>query len=394
VRIWALSVGLALLVSLLAVLTFGGVSPFAVTNTIAIVVVYASCLSAVLILAIPPLRLRVRQVQFPLDWGLFLSASAMLIALGAGLASLLLFVVGLFPGNYSWNEILIINRLVFLVTLVSITLDHLYNSMKDRFTARSLELQEQLELGHKQLQLQQQEMNRAREIQAELLPKQLPQIRGFDLAAGWQPASTVSGDYFDVLRLADDAWGLCIADVAGKGIGAALLMSNLQAAVRAFAFSASAPHQLCERINQTLSSHTALDKFITFFYAILDPDDRMLRFSRAGQNLPILIRNDGSILRLEEGGPVLGVLPACRYEQGEVELLPGDRLLLFTDGVTDVTNPRGEDFGDARLVSLLAANNLLGARELQEKVMATITEFGAGVFPDDATLVVLSVERE
>jgi FixJ family two-component response regulator len=238
---------------------------------------------------------------------------------------------------------------------------------------------------------QQHELQEALDIQQCLLPKTIPQIEGYEISGAWRPAHVVSGDYFDVLRFDERRAALCIADVSGKGMPAALLMSNVQAAVKAFASATAAPAELCEKVNRVVCSNTAEDKFITLFYCLLDAATGKLTYANAGHNAPILIRRDGASLELTRGGTVLGPFPEWEFEQGEIELGSGDRVLLFTDGITEARNPDGDEFGEERLNSLLIANRELGAVELQRIVMSTVTEFSGGDFQDDATLIVLSV---
>lgn len=238
---------------------------------------------------------------------------------------------------------------------------------------------------------QQHELEEARDIQRGLLPKVIPQIHGYEISGAWRPAHVVSGDYFDVLKFDDDRAALCIADVSGKGMPAALLMSNVQAAVKAFASASAAPAEVCEKVNRVVCSNTAEDKFITFFYCSLDATTGTLTYANAGHNAPILIRKDGALLLLERGGTVLGPFPEWEFEQGETSLRSGDRVLLFTDGITEIRNRDGEEFGEQRLNNLLISNRELGAAELQQAVMSAVAGFSGGDFQDDATLIVLSV---
>ncbi|HET9530783.1 MAG TPA: SpoIIE family protein phosphatase [Blastocatellia bacterium] len=242
------------------------------------------------------------------------------------------------------------------------------------------------------LRIRGQEYEEARAIQERLLPKEIPQIRGFEISCAWRPARAVSGDYFDVLRLSDSQLALCIADVSGKGLAAALLMSNVQAAVKAFASVSISPSELCDKVNRVMSSNTAEDKFITFFYCVIDAESKRLLYSNAGHNPPILVRRDGSQLRLETGGAVLGPFKEWSYEQGEVELVEGDRLLLFTDGITEAARPDGDEFGEQQLIDLLTASRELSACALQDLVMKAVTRFCGGEFQDDATLIALSTD--
>ena len=243
------------------------------------------------------------------------------------------------------------------------------------------------------LQEQEREISEAKAIQEKLLPHEIPQMPGYEIASAWQSARLVGGDYFDILPLDEKTLGVCIADVAGKGMPAALLMSNLQAAVRGLSSLAIAPNLFCSRLNSIVYRNTESDRFITFFYAHLDGPTRRLSYVNAGHNPPFVVRADGSHERLREGGAVLGVFANRNYELGLAQLSPGDRLVLFTDGVTEAVNPAGEEFGEGRLLELLVDNRELSADELQAKILATVAEFGGGRWQDDATLVVLAVSQ-
>ena len=231
------------------------------------------------------------------------------------------------------------------------------------------------------------ELNDAEEIQRALLPQQLPGVNGFELAVAWEPANAVSGDYFDVLTLDERHTGICIADVAGKGMSAALLMSNLQAALKSQASATVPPAELMTSLNSLICENIVSHRFISFIYAALDTRTRKLTYSNAGHYLPMLVRN-GRCTRLTESGPVFGVFPNERYQHTEIQLEAGDVLALFTDGVTEVRNADGEEFGEGRLQQLLLDHSLPAA-ELRNKVMSAVREFGSGNFDDDVTLLVL-----
>jgi sigma-B regulation protein RsbU (phosphoserine phosphatase) len=243
-----------------------------------------------------------------------------------------------------------------------------------------------------QLQRQGREIEEARAIQLGFLPKEIPQIAGYEIAGAWQPARVVGGDYYDVLAFGEDTLGLCIADVAGKGMPAALLMSNLQAAVRGLASPAVSPEILCERLNTMIYRNIASDRFITFFYAQLDGASRQLRYSNAGHNAPIVVHRDGTHDRLDEGGSVLGIFQTQNFIAGSCTLQPGDRVLLFTDGVAEASLPEGEEFGDARLIQLLRENCDASAEQLQKKILDAVATFCGGNWHDDATLIAIAVQ--
>lgn len=265
-------------------------------------------------------------------------------------------------------------------------------------------LRNQIELGRNQRQQKrldresytathqlQQELAEAQEIQRTLLPKQLPRLDGFEIAVAWQPAHGVGGDYFDVLKFNARRTAICVADVAGKGMPAALLMSNLQAVLKSFALEAVEPKELCARVNGVMCDNIASHKFISCFYGLIDTQRRSLSYVNAGHCPPMLRRN-GSCLRLKDGGPVLGIFPGRSYFQEEVELRGGDCLLLFTDGVTEARNLSGEEFGEDRLQNLLTSGCSLSAAALRDQIIDTVAEFSGGIVDDDVTLMVLKVE--
>ncbi len=236
----------------------------------------------------------------------------------------------------------------------------------------------------------QEELKEAREIQQGLMPKCMPQLPGFDLASAWQPARSVSGDYLAAFKLDADAAALCIADVAGKGLPAALLMSNMQAVLKSTATPNLAPGEVCERINGVMCDNMPLHKFITCFYGVLDVRQRILTYTNAGHNAPILVRSDGKSFRLDEGGRVIGAFPNTRYTQAQIEFCPGDRLLLFTDGLTEASNANGEEFGEGRLLSLLSELRQRSATEIQDTILNLVRVFCEDHFNDDATLMVIA----
>ena len=236
------------------------------------------------------------------------------------------------------------------------------------------------------------EILEARRIQEGLLPKDIPRLPGFEICGVWRPSSIVGGDYYDVLDLGRDSLALCIGDVVGKGMPAALLMSNLQAAIRGVATHSLPPHELCAKVGRGIRSNLAPEKFISLFYALLDAPAKRLAYSNAGHNSPILVHADGSTIRLESGGPVIGNYSDGSYAQGAVALNAGDRLVLFTDGVTEAANERDEEFGEERLTGLVSENRALKTQALQTRILETITDFCQGNFRDDVTLVILSVD--
>jgi sigma-B regulation protein RsbU (phosphoserine phosphatase) len=245
-----------------------------------------------------------------------------------------------------------------------------------------------------ELRRREEEIQEAHQIQEHLVPLEIPQLPGYEIDAAWRPARSVGGDYFDVLKLNEKSLAVCIGDVTGKGVPAALLMSNLQATVHGFAGPQVQPAELCTRVNQATLPHVGENRFITFFYGLLDAPQRRLAYVNAGHNPPFLVHRDGSYTRLREGGPVLGLVRDWHCQPGSVELAPGDRLILFTDGITEATDPRGEEFQEERLMALVTAHRHLGAGALREEIMAALREFTGDQWNDDATVVVLGVEGD
>ncbi len=239
-------------------------------------------------------------------------------------------------------------------------------------------------------QVEEEENTQAREVQQALLPKTIPQVPGCEISAAWQPARTVGGDYFDVSRLAEDHFALCIADVMGKGVPAALLMSNLQAAVKAM--EPAEPRQVSNRLNDLAFSLTGPGRLISLFYAHLDLTRNVLTYSNAGQNPPILVRRNGDFFRLTEGGAPLGAVEHWAYEQGEVSLASGDRILLYTDGVSEARGSDGEEFGEDRLLALVRENRTRSAADIQRTILESLGWSSGRKFEDDATLLVVAVD--
>lgn len=233
------------------------------------------------------------------------------------------------------------------------------------------------------------ELREAREIQKNLFPKSLPQVHGFEIAAATQPFRFVGGDYYDVVRLSDTQTALTIADVAGKGLPAALLMSSVQAALRPLMLEQIAPQEVCRRLNRSLCEIATLGKFVSLFYCTLESDARRLTYCNAGHNPPLLIRSGGTAQSLSSGDAILAQFPEWRYSQRTIELNPGDALILFTDGIVEACGPSGDPFGEQRLERVAKENCEWGAAQLQEAILAAAAQHCGNCFQDDVSLVVL-----
>jgi len=283
-----------------------------------------------------------------------------------------------------------VGYLCVVVVVVANVIMYSIEQVQQKLRERNEVLEQTIEKGTIALQQQEEELKRAREIQQMLLPNTLPQVAGAQISIAWQPAREVSGDYFDVIQLDDKRLGICVGDVAGKGITAALLMTNLQASFRAFATTEATPQVVCTKLNKFLCANTASGKFVTFFYAILDADKRTLTYENAGHTPGLLMRSTGDTESLRGGGAVLGALPDWVYQDYKVDLQPGNKLLLSTDGITEAEDAHLEEFGEERLLDAARAPTA-DAVETQREIMQRVTAHCGGNFRDDATLVVLRV---
>ena len=253
-------------------------------------------------------------------------------------------------------------------------------------------LEQQLSLAREQRRkqrLHEEELRDAREIQHSLLPQTLPQIAGYEIAAINRPLRFVGGDYYNVMRMDDRSTAVCIADVAGKGMPAALLMSTLQAALQPLIAQKLPPGELCQRLNRILCDVMPLGKFISFFYGVLDSHENRLTYCNAGHNPPLMIRADGDSSELSAEGAVLGQFPDWQYRQSELQIESGDRMLLFTDGLVEACGASDEAFGEENVIRVARENRQSSARDLMETLMRAASEHCGGHFQDDASLIVL-----
>jgi phosphoserine phosphatase RsbU/P len=285
------------------------------------------------------------------------------------------------------------------------------------------------------------EIEIAAEVQAQLFPREVPRVEGARVVGECRAARGVAGDYYDFVEVAPGLVAVALGDVSGKGIGAALVMSNLQAALRAQATilserlklvrraasaagaqavtaaagavaaepdgggempcgvtgtdDACAVEQMAASINDQLCRSTDSNRFATVFLALYDARTRTLRYTNAGHNAPMLVRASGEVERLEAGGTVLGAFEWARYEEASVRLAAGDLVLIFSDGLTEARDASGEEFGDERLARLAASRRDLSAGELREAVFREIDAWAAGrERDDDQTVVLLKVDAE
>jgi len=235
------------------------------------------------------------------------------------------------------------------------------------------------------------DLRSAHSIQQHLLARHSSRIAHADYSATCRQAHAVGGDFYDFLSLPNDALGIAIGDVAGKGISAALLAANLEATLRAEA--RRAPSDLAEviaTVNQQFHEACFEEGYATLFYAAFDPATRTLQYVNAGHNPPLVRRADGSIEWLDSGGAPVGMFSAWLYQEGEVLLNPGDLLIAYTDGIVEAQNAFGEDWGLNRLAQLADEFADEPSAEINNHIWKTIDDFaGAARQRDDMTLLVL-----
>jgi serine phosphatase RsbU (regulator of sigma subunit) len=233
----------------------------------------------------------------------------------------------------------------------------------------------------------------ARQIQQALLPSPNKTLPFVYACSENIPCREVGGDYFDYFDLEDGRLGFALGDVAGKGMGAALLTSMLQGIFSAQTLFNLPPAEILSNVNRSLVRRGTGSRFVTFFFGILDPGG-CCTYTNAGHNPPMLLRRDATIFELTEGGMVLGLFATAEYECGTVQLRPGDHLVLFTDGVLEARNKKGEEFGQERLYTLLHENARASASEILRQLREAIALFSAGTPQhDDITMMVLGYQE-
>jgi sigma-B regulation protein RsbU (phosphoserine phosphatase) len=234
------------------------------------------------------------------------------------------------------------------------------------------------------------ELQLASEIQAALLPDSQPTLDGYDIAGASIPAREVGGDYFDFIEIGEDRLSVCLGDVSGKGLPAALLMANLQATVRGQVLVDPHPKTCLERSNRLLHGCTGADRFATFFYGLLDARRHTFAYANAGHERPMLVRGNGELRRLEPGGLVLSFLEGAVYDDETISVDPQDTIVIYSDGITEAFDERDEQFGEERLIELLAGRAATPASALIDDILQAVRRHAAGrPQTDDMTLVAL-----
>jgi serine phosphatase RsbU (regulator of sigma subunit) len=236
----------------------------------------------------------------------------------------------------------------------------------------------------------QDQLNIAREFQERLLPAGPPRVPGYDIAGVCLPTFAIGGDYFDYIPLEEGKTGIVVADVAGNGIPAALLMTAFRTLLLTSARKHVVPSNLLESMNSAIPEFTRKRDFITVFFGILDPRTNTLVYANAGHNLPLLIRAGGLIESLPLIGPGLNIVENPEYESGTLSLAPGDCVVIYTDGVVEVFDMHGSEFGPERLEETLRQTAGLSATQILDRIVSATAEFEGGTTPaDDSTIVVV-----
>ncbi|HYL69521.1 MAG TPA: PP2C family protein-serine/threonine phosphatase [Candidatus Limnocylindria bacterium] len=328
----------------------------------------------------------------PYNWFVFVPLLFLVALAGSVVALLVTLAVYRAPLSQFRQQFATGGRLGVIMVMIVGCIIHLYHETRSKLERRNRELQRTVEDSKTETQEQKQEIGKAREIQEGLLPKRIPQLRGLEIAGVWQPARAIGGDFYDVVKFNERKMGVCIGDVVGKGISAALLMANLQASFRAFTSEAISPGTLVGRMNGVLCNNIAADKFVTFCYCTIDVAKGRLTYAGAGHWPPILLRRTGEAMVLRDGGPPLGIFPGGEYEDIGVDLESGDQVVFYTDGLTEATNSEGQEFGERRVIELGIQNLRLSAEHLLQKIVKEVTRFSVGNFQDDLTMVVVSVK--
>ena len=273
------------------------------------------------------------------------------------------------------------DHLKVLTTLASVAAIRVEN-------ARLLEEQMERERMEHELQL-------ASEIQQRFLPTAPPQVPGYELQGISFPCYEIGGDYYDFIERDDHRLVIALGDVSGKGTAAALLMSSLHAAIHAQASSNSSLVESISEVNRYLAENTPTNRFVTLFYAELDPQTGALAFLNAGHNPPIIAHMAGTVEHLGSGGFPLGIMADTTYREGHTQLQPGDVLVAYSDGVTEAVNPQGEEFGPQRLYETIARNLDASASGIRDRIEASLSKWAQGTpASDDITLVIVKRQAE
>lgn len=238
----------------------------------------------------------------------------------------------------------------------------------------------------------QEEYKLASQIQSDLLPKGPPKLSGYDVAGATFPARTIGGDYYDFIQLDDRHCAVCLGDVSGKGLPAALLMANLQASLRIHTHVGTSVGECISRSNKHLFQSTGAEKFATLFYGMLDIEKNTLYYCNAGHEPPFLISSGSEPVRLTEGGTMIGIMESFPFQESSVQFKPGDTLVVYSDGVSEAMNADKEQFGEDRIEELLVNSFGENAKELADTMIKAVRAH-AGNAPQFDDITILLIRR-
>jgi|SRR5208337_508679 len=253
-------------------------------------------------------------------------------------------------------------------------------------------VQLELRASRHELARKEAELNVALQVQQALFPRQFPTDQSLEFSAVCVPARGIGGDYYDILQRPDGRLAFVIADISGKGISAAILMSNVHAVLRTLYDDGQSVGELCSRLNRHLHRVTEGTKFATAFYAEWNERDRSLTYVNAGHPTPILLGSCSGQL-LQAGGPPLGIFPSMDFDVGQLVLQPGDMIVLYSDGITEAGLGSGKEFGDARLEAAVKQHLEQPLDEIREHVLKAIRDWSGAEVEDDMTLLLVRVAR-
>jgi phosphoserine phosphatase RsbU/P len=243
-------------------------------------------------------------------------------------------------------------------------------------------------------QRMEEELTVAKQIQTGLLPKKLPALKAFDFAAYIEPSRQVGGDFYDFIPITDGKLGIVIADASGKGVPAALLIARMQAVFQSEARLGKGVHEIMTSVNRFINESTRPDRFATCFYGELDERTCMLHYCNAGHNYPLIVQKGGQVMSLDKGGLLLGAFGDSVYESAAVELCPGDTLILYTDGLTEMMDGDEREYGEVRLTEHATSIRHLPVDIICGKLIDAVKEYASGPNEiDDMTLVVMKARE-
>jgi sigma-B regulation protein RsbU (phosphoserine phosphatase) len=253
-------------------------------------------------------------------------------------------------------------------------------------------VQLELRASRHELARKEAELNFALQVQQALFPRQFPADQGLEFSAACVPAGGIGGDYYDVLQRRDGCLAFAIADISGKGIPAAILMSNLHAILRTLYDAGRPAGELCSQLNRHLYRVTEGTKFATAFYAEWNERDRSLTYVNAGHPAPLLLGSCSGQL-LQTGGPPLGIFPGTEFQVGRLVMQPGDVIVLYSDGITEAGLGSGKEFGDARLEAAVQQHLEKPLEEIRQHVLKAVRDWSGSEVEDDMTLLLVRATR-